>query len=67
MTERAALDRINALHLFGDAAIIRRTMWEMKLISRMAERRDYRRVEQARPVDARALIRAAVKTTAGKI
>jgi hypothetical protein len=25
MTERAALDRINALHLFGDAAIIRRT------------------------------------------
>jgi hypothetical protein len=39
----------------------------MKLISRTAEGRDYRRVEQAPPVDARALIRAAVKTTAGKI
>lgn len=58
MTERQASDLINRWHLFGDAAIIRRTMWERKLISRSQDSRDYCRVEQAPPPDARALIHA---------
>ncbi len=58
MTERQASDLINLWHLFGDAAIIRRTMWERKMISRSDDGRDYRRVEQAPPPDAQALIRA---------
>lgn len=58
MTERAASDLINTAHLFGDAAIIRRTMWQLKLISRSADGRAYQRIEQAPPPDARALITA---------
>jgi hypothetical protein len=58
MTERQISERLNHWHLFGDAAIIRRTLWEMKLISRTADSRDYRRIEQAPPATARALIRA---------
>ncbi len=58
MTERQASDLINRWHLFGDAAIIRRTLWERKLILRTEDSRDYCRVEQAPPPDARALIRA---------
>jgi hypothetical protein len=33
-------------------------MWEMKLISRTEDSRDYRRVEQSPPPEARALIKA---------
>lgn len=58
MSERQASDLINRWHLFGDAAIIRRTMWERKLIARSQDARDYVRVEQAPPPDARALIRS---------
>ena len=58
MTEREISARLNHWHLFGDAAIIRRTLWEMKLISRTADSRDYRRIGQAPPATARALIRA---------
>ncbi len=58
MSERQASDLISAWHLFGDAAIIRRTMWQQKMISRTPEGRDYRRIEQAPPPDARALIAA---------
>lgn len=58
MTERQASDLINRWHLFGDAAIIRRTMWERRMISRSEDSRDYCRVEQSPPPDARALIQA---------
>lgn len=58
MTERQASDLINAWHLFGDAAIIRRTLWERRMISRTEDGREYRRVEQAPEPEARALIRA---------
>lgn len=57
MTERQISERLNLWHGFGDAAIIRRTLAEMGLVSR-AEGRDYRRVEQAPDATARALIRA---------
>lgn len=59
MTEREISARLNLWHLFGDAAIIRRTLWEMGLVSRTADSRDYRRVEQAPGATAAALIRAA--------
>lgn len=58
MTERQASDLINIWHLFGDAAIIRRTLWERRMISRTEDGREYRRVEQAPEPDARALIKA---------
>ena len=57
LTERQISERLNHWHLFGDAAIIRRTLWEMGLISR-SEGRDYLRIEQAPDPTARALIRA---------
>lgn len=57
MGERQISERLNHWHLFGDAAIIRRTLWEMGLVSR-SEGRDYRRIEQAPDPTARALIRA---------
>lgn len=58
MTEREISARLDHWHLFGDAAIIRRTLWEMKLISRTPDSRDYRRIEQAPDATALALIRA---------
>lgn len=57
MSERAFSAALAPLHLFGDPPIIRRTLWEMKLIHRSADGRDYQRVEQAPPPDALALIR----------
>lgn len=58
MTERQISTVLNEWHLFGDPAILRRTLWEMKLVSRSLDGHDYRRVEVAPPADARALIRA---------
>lgn len=57
LTERQISERLNHWHLFGDAAIIRRTLWEMGLVSR-SEGRDYLRIERAPDPTARVLIRA---------
>lgn len=57
MTEREVSALLNTLHGFGDAAILRRTLWELRLVSRTEDSRDYRRVEQAPPPEARELIR----------
>lgn len=57
MSEREFNAALAPLHLFGDPPIIRRTLWELKLIHRSADGRDYQRVEQAPPPDALALIR----------
>ncbi|EEW24808.1 DUF2087 domain-containing protein [Rhodobacter ferrooxidans] len=57
MTERQISARLNDLHCFGDAAILRRTLWQMKLISRTEDCRDYRRIEQRPTPEAAALIR----------
>lgn len=61
MTERQASDLINRWHRFGDAAILRRTMWERKLILRSEDARGYVRVEQAPPPEGTALIRAVLR------
>jgi hypothetical protein len=57
MTERQISDRLNRWHLFGDAAIIRRTLLELGLVSRKPDCTDYRRVERKPPPDILALIR----------
>lgn len=56
MTERQVSDLLRDWHLFHDPAILRRDMVEMGLLSRR-EGMDYRRVEQAPPATALALIR----------
>ena len=56
--ERGISAELNRWHLFGDAAILRRTLWELRLVHRSPGSRDYRRVEQAPPPEAAALIRA---------
>jgi hypothetical protein len=57
MTERQISQLLTGWHLFGDAAILRRTLWELKLVTRTADGRDYRRIEQPPPPEARELIR----------
>ncbi|MBL9049601.1 MAG: DUF2087 domain-containing protein [Tabrizicola sp.] len=57
MTERQISDRLNDWHLFGDAAIIRRTLLELGLVTRTTDCREYRRVEQKPPPEILALIR----------
>ena len=58
MTERQISARLNDWHLFGDAAIIRRTLLEQGLITRSADCTDYRRVEREPSPEALALLRA---------
>jgi hypothetical protein len=50
----ALLDR---LHLFEDAALIRRELVDFRLVSRKADGSDYRRTEKPPTPEARALIR----------
>lgn len=58
MTERQVSDRIAALHLFGDIALLRRDLVDSGLVTRTRDGRDYRRVDRVPPADAAALIRA---------
>lgn len=58
MTEREISEVLNQWHNFQDAAILRRTLWEMKLVSRSPDGRDYRRIAQEPPPEARALLRS---------
>lgn len=48
---------LNRRHSFGDHALLRRELCEQGLVRRTADGREYRRVEQAPPADALALIR----------
>lgn len=57
MGERPFSQHLNRWHLFGDAAILRRTMVELGLVSRSADCRDYLRAETAPLPEARELIR----------
>lgn len=47
---------LNAAHLFGDAAILRRTMVTLGMVTREKDGSDYLRVEQRPPAEARALL-----------
>ena len=57
MSEREISAHLNLWHLFRDPAILRRTLWELKLISRSPACTDYRRIDQPPPPEAVALIR----------
>lgn len=55
--ERSINNVLRTLHLFGDHAIIRRTMCELGLMVRTADGREYRRIEQPPSPEGAALIR----------
>lgn len=55
-TERQISDQLKALHDFGDHALLRRELIESGLFSRTPDCRAYRRIEQAPPATAVALI-----------
>lgn len=57
MSERQISAHLNQWHLFGDAAILRRTLFELKLISRDPDCTNYRRLDRPPPPEAVALIR----------
>jgi hypothetical protein len=49
MDERGISAWLNERHTFGDAALLRRTMVTMGLVTRTQDGREYRRVEQKPP------------------
>ena len=57
MHEREVNERLNAEHLFGDHALIRRELVDRGMMWRTLDGREYRRIEQAPPAEAAALIR----------
>lgn len=56
LSEREVNQFLNAEHVFGDPATLRRTMVSCGLLSRRNDGTDYRRVEQEPPADAKVLI-----------
>ena len=56
MTEREVNDRLTAQHRFGDHALIRRELVDRGLLWRTIDGRQYRRLEQAPPPAAKALL-----------
>lgn len=55
-TEVAFNRRLNAISRIADPALLRRSMFNAGLVSRTDDCRDYRRIEQAPPPEARILI-----------
>ncbi len=54
----AAVNRhLNAWHVFGDPALLRRELFDFGLVTRNADGSDYRRIERQPPATARELIR----------
>lgn len=58
LSERQISARLAGWHLFGDAAILRRTLVELGLVARSIGASVYQRVEVPPAADAQALIRA---------
>lgn len=56
LTEKEVNAALNAEHVFGDPATLRRTMIAAKLLTRTKDGSEYRRVEHLPPAEARALI-----------
>lgn len=57
LSEKQVNARLEAFHLFGDYALLRRWLCDNGLLFRTADGRIYRRIEQRPPAEARALIR----------
>jgi hypothetical protein len=58
-TEREISDLLNDWHHFGDHALLRRSLYEYRLVQRTVDGRDYRRIEQKPPAELGALLRRA--------
>jgi hypothetical protein len=56
-TEQQISQVLRDLHDFGDHALLRRELFESRLVSRTPDCREYRRIEQPPPTDAAELIR----------
>lgn len=56
-SERQIGELLKTHHLFGDHALLRRALFDYRLVSRTADGSEYRRTEQRPPPDAVALIR----------
>ena len=56
MSERDINTRLREIHLFDDPAILRRTLFSLKMVSRNLDGSDYCRRELPPPAEARALI-----------
>jgi hypothetical protein len=54
--ERGISAWLNEHHDFGDAALLRRTMVTMRLVTRTQDGREYRRVEQKPPPELAAVL-----------
>jgi Uncharacterized protein conserved in bacteria len=50
-TEREIGEFLNTLHLFGDAALLRRDLFDLGLVQRKRDGSDYRRVERKPPAE----------------
>ena len=58
LSEKELNEHIIAAHLFGDHAILRRSLVDAGLLARTPDGRIYRRIEQLPPADATALLQA---------
>jgi hypothetical protein len=56
-TEREISEFLNTLHLFGDAALLRRDLFDLGLVTRKRDGSDYRRVEKKPPPELGLLLR----------
>lgn len=55
-TERQISELLNTLHLFGDAAMLRRDLFDFGLVQRTRDGREYRRIEQKPPAELKLLL-----------
>ena len=62
--ERGISGWLNLHHAFGDAALLRRTMVTMGLVTRTQDGREYRRVEQPPPPELASLLKRLAARTA---
>lgn len=56
LTEREISDMLEAQHLFGDYALLRREMVDRGMVERTPDGRQYRRIEQTPPAEALAVL-----------
>ena len=57
LSEPQVNERLQQIHLFGDHAILRRSLCNARLLVRTPDGREYRRIEREPPPPAAALIR----------
>lgn len=58
MTERQISQHLNQMHSFGDPALLRRTLCELRLVTRAPGASAYTKLPQTPPPEARALFKA---------